>query len=121
MESQNKFTESNRSFLYKLTGRTTLFFFLFLTVLLIFYVSGTYQDFLDSTQSFILFISSATAVFLAFLCAGGTLISLAMLARHRLKRYIAFAAAYILTGSIASVIFIILRTVSILSLGTNLD
>ncbi len=121
MESQNKFAENNRSFLYKLTGRTTLFFFLLLAVLLVFYVSGTYQDFLDSTQSFILFISSGAAAFLAFLCAGGTIISLVMLARHRLKRYIAFAAAYILTGSIASVIFIVLRAVSILSLGTDID
>ena len=50
------------SSLFKLTLRTSLFLFLSLMVLILLFVAGNYQKFLDVSQSFILKISSVVAV-----------------------------------------------------------
>ena len=60
MDSLDRLKKINRSFLFKLTGRTSLFLFLLSTFLIVLYVSGSYQDFLDSTLNFVLTSCSAT-------------------------------------------------------------
>lgn len=107
------------SFLFKLTSRTVLFLFLFLTVLLFFYTVGNFQLFLDSNQKIILNAAAFTATTLLVFSLTGFIISIFCIIRKKGKRLfytlkmilIAFSTAY------ALVFLILLRATAILSSG----
>ena len=52
--------------LFRLTKRVTLFLFLLLTAILIVYITGNFQGFLDSTQKIILLYAVLSAIALIF-------------------------------------------------------
>ena len=107
------------SLLFKLTSRTILFLFLFLTVLLFFYTVGNFQLFLDSNQKIILNAAAFTATTLLVFSLTGFIISIFCIIRKKGKRLfytlkmilIAFSTAY------ALVFLILLRATAILSSG----
>lgn len=107
------------SLLFKLTSRTVLFLFLFLTVLLFFYTVGNFQLFLDSNQKIILNAAAFTATTLLVFSLTGFIISIFCIIRKKGKRLfytlkmilIAFSTAY------ALVFLILLRATAILSSG----
>lgn len=107
------------SLLFKLTSRTVLFLFLFLTVLLFFYTIGNFQLFLDSNQKIILNAAAFTATTLLVFSLTGFIISIFCIIRKKGKRLfytlkmilIAFSTAY------ALVFLILLRATAILSSG----
>lgn len=107
------------SLLFKLTSRTILFLFLFLTVLLFFYTIGNFQLFLDSNQKIILNAAAFTATTLLVFSLTGFIISIFCIIRKKGKRLfytlkmilIAFSTAY------ALVFLILLRATAILSSG----
>lgn len=107
------------SLLFKLTSRTVLFLFLFLTVLLFFYTVGNFQLFLDSNQKIILNAAAFTATTLLVFSLTGFIISILCIIRKKGKRLfytlkmilIAFSTAY------ALVFLILLRATAILSSG----
>ena len=107
----------DKSFLFKLTGRTSLFFALLLLVLVFFYLSGNYQNFLDTTQAFTLFMCSADCIVLFLFSLAGIIESIGLFFVSRKKRYWIFFGVFFISGIISAAVFMALRTVSILSLG----
>ena len=110
-------TQISRSFLFKLTCRTSLFLALMLLALITFYLSGNYQNFLDSTQMFILFLSSADCVILFLFSIAGTMESATLFFISRKKRYWIFFALYVLGIVVSAGLFIVLRILSMISFG----
>ncbi|MBQ0039910.1 MAG: hypothetical protein KBS64_05745 [Treponema sp.] len=108
-----------KSFLFKLTGRTSLFFALLLIILMTYYISGNYQNFLDSTQRFILFLCSADCIILFLFSIAGIIESVTLYFISLKRHYWIFFAIYILSTAISLAVFIAVRAVSILSLGLN--
>lgn len=73
MEKQknNKPQQQRMPLLFRLTRRCVLFFLLLLVSNLLFYITGNYQLFLDSSQSLLLFLATGASLTLAFfaICA----------------------------------------------------
>lgn len=107
----------SNSFLFKLICRTTLFLALFLVVLISFYISGNYQNFLDSTQLFILFLCSADTIGLLLFSIAGFFVSIFRLILTGKKKYWIIIIVYFFSilGSIC--LFVAFRSLSILALG----
>ena len=107
------------SLLFKLTSRTVLFLFLFLTVLLVLYTIGNYQLFLDSNQKIILNTAAFTATTLLVFSLTGFIISIFCIIRKKGKRlfYTAKMIAIALSALYSLVFLILLRATAILSSG----
>lgn len=107
------------SLLFKLTSRTVLFLFLFLTVLLVLYTIGNYQLFLDSNQKIILNAAAFTATTLLVFSLTGFIISIFCIIRKKGKRllYTAKMIAIALSALYSLVFLILLRATAILSSG----
>lgn len=60
------FRKRNLPTLLRLTRRTSVFLFLTLVMLLVFYVTGSFQNFLESNMKTILFMISVAGIALAF-------------------------------------------------------
>ena len=102
------------SSLFKLTLRTSLFLFLSLMVLILLFVAGNYQKFLDVSQSFILKISSVVAVASCFFYV------IYFFSKHgdfSKKTYIIYFVAYLIAFLISLICIVLFRTVDILSTG----
>ncbi len=106
-----------KPFLFRLTGRFTLFFFLQLILFLLFYVSGNYQHFLDTTQNLILFLCSAISIILILLSLTGLLLSIVFFTIQRKAFYWVYFSCYLFILLTVPAIFIALRVLTILSRG----
>lgn len=107
------------SLLFKLTKRTILFLFLFLTVLAVFYTIGNYQLFLDSNQRIILNTAAITATALLVLSITGITTAIFCIIRKKGKRlYYAANLTLIILSAIYALVFLFLfRSTVILSSG----
>ncbi len=107
------------SLLFKLTKRTILFLFLFLTVLAVFYTIGNYQLFLDSNQRIILNTAAIIATALLVLSITGITTAIFCIIRKKGKRlYYAANLALIILSAIYALVFLFLfRSTVILSSG----
>ncbi len=107
------------SLLFKLTKRSILFLFLFLTVLASFYIIGNYQFFLDANQKIILNVAAVTATALLILSITGITTAIFCIIRKKGKRLqYALNLALIVLSAIYAVVFLFaFRSIVILSSG----
>lgn len=112
-----KFVKLDSSFLYKLTGRFTLYLFLQVSVLFLLFVSGNFQSFADSSQRFLLLITSVLAIALTILSVSGFIESLVFLFLWKRKTLIVLMSLFLLSGAYSVVIIIFVRIISWLSGG----
>lgn len=109
------------SLLFKLTRRTALFFFLFLCVLILFFVIGNYQQFLDSDLRLILKTAAASAYALACFSAAGLAEGIVFLFLDKnaaARRFYIVHGILMLLASAAGVLFLTaFRILDLLSLG----
>lgn len=115
--TDRRIKKTSKSFLFKITGRTVLFLSLMMLFLFVFYVSGTYQGFLDSTQLFVLFLCSAASLGAVLFALAGAVQSIMQFLISRKKSFWIYFFFYVLDGSVSAVIFLFVRTVSIVSKG----
>ncbi len=118
-KSRKKKREEGYSFLYSLIKRSTIFHFLFLSVMLLLYFSGNFQSFLDSSLRIILFCSSLTSVMLFFFASIGIIASLVMIASKKKIIYAIDSLLYILGAAAAAAVFISLRGLAVLTAGIH--
>ena len=111
----------DNTFFFRLVKRFTLFLFLQLVVLLTLYMRGSFQNFLDSTQRFLLLFCSIDSVMLIIFSIVGAWQSIILLFLNKEKKYILYFLGYICIISLASSIFLILRSITFLSLGLHLQ
>ena len=118
---QNKSEKISLSLLFRQTRRTVLFLFLFLSVLILLYVIGNYQLFLDSTQRLILNTASVTATLLTLLGTSGFIESIFCIIQKKQKRlyYILHSILNGLAAVFALLCLVVFRTTVILSTGIN--
>ena len=95
-----------------LVNRTAIFFFLMCLLTIFIYASGTVQDFIDTTQLFLLRLYVVLGVFLVITSAFGMLLDLLRFARLKKPRYLLRAGGYIFlaifgVGTVLAVLFII--------------
>ncbi len=74
------------SLLFRLTRRTVLFLFLFLSVLVLFYAIGNYQFFLDSNQIIILNTAVIVSAALFLISSAGIIEAAFCIAKKNKKR-----------------------------------
>ena len=106
--------------LYHLTLRTVLFLVLFLSAVILIYGTGNYQQFLDTTQNFILSIAAAVSIVLVFFSTAGFILAVLMLFRKscmRRGKYIIASVLMILSFIYGAVFMFFTRAVGILSAG----
>ncbi len=117
MKKRMKKRLSDNTFFFRLIWRFTLFLTLFSAVLLSFYLSGNFQQFLDSTQRFILLFCSIACAMLAFFAAVGVFDSIIMFYQNRELKYIRSFFTFLILLALAAAIVLSLRIISSLSLG----
>lgn len=105
------------SFLYSLIKRSTVFLFLFLTVMLLLYFSGNFQSFQDSSLRIILFCSSLTAVMLVSFSAIGIIAGLVMAVSKKKPGYLLEMLVYLLIAAGTAAVFVSLRGLAVLTAG----
>ncbi len=103
------------SLLFKLLVRSLLFLFLFLTVLILLYIIGNLQLFLDSNQKIILSIASVCALFLFFLSIIAIIIGvLCLFIKKRKRLYYAVHLFLILFCTAYSITFFFLFRITLI-------
>lgn|SRR5574344_311140 len=117
MDSYSENKTNERKFLFWLTFRAFLFLSLMLVVLTLFYVMGNFQQFLDSTQHFILLLSSIVSIALLFFSFAGLIESIFYLITLKQKKYIFFIILFIVTLIAVSLLLLLLRTITFISSG----
>ena len=118
--AKNIFKEAlNKSFLFKLTCRTCLFLASFLVVLFAFYLSGNFQNFLDSTLLFVLFLCSLDSIALFLFSVAGFFESIVLFFIQKKKRYWIYFFVFFLSSIVSAAVFFAVRTLSILTMGTE--
>jgi hypothetical protein len=81
--------------LYRILGRTVLFLTFFLTSLLLLYVMGNYQNFIDENQNLILSAATITAFLLVFFSASGLFVSTIFFIRKHTVCYRRYVIVFI--------------------------
>lgn len=118
--AKNIFKEAlNKSFLFKLTCRTSLFLASFLVVLFSFYLSGNFQNFLVSTLLFVLFLCSLDSIALFLFSLAGIFESIVLFFIQKKKRYWIYFFVFILSAILTAAVFLVARSLSILTMGTE--
>lgn len=91
--------ESNKiisgSLLFKFTRRTILFLFLFMIFLILMYIVGNYQLFLDSTQNLIIKTTEFISIALFVLCMAGC-IEAAVMGVKNTKKLLYFIVQFLI-------------------------
>lgn len=106
-----------RYFLFQLTFRSCIFLCLLLLVLLLFYGAGNFQQFLDSTQHFVLILSSAVSIALALFSFALTIESIVYFIISKQKFYLINLIVFIFITIISIAILFLLRSITFLSSG----
>ncbi len=107
--------------LQKIFFRMTLFAFMLFTCLAILYIAGNYQNFLDSTQAFILqslIYISITLLFFSVLSILSSVLD-TFLSRYISKKKIISMGFYILSLLLSGTSIIAARTILVLAAGTE--
>ena len=107
----------DNTFFYRLIKRFTLYLALFIIVLLSLTLSGNFQQFLDSTQRFILLFCSIVCAMLCCFAFVGIIDSIIMLCQSKELKYIVAFFVFMLQLVLAAGILLVLRIISSLSLG----
>lgn len=106
-----------RYFLFQLTFRSCIFLCLLLLVLLLFYGAGNFQQFLDSTQHFVLILSSAVSIALALFSFALTIESIVYFIISKQKFYLINLIVFIFITVISTALIFVLRAITFLSAG----
>lgn len=117
MKYQLKKEKKNPVLLYTLCARFTHFCLFLLIALFLFYISGSYQGFLDSTQKFILTVCLPVSIILFIFSILMTAESIIFSISHHRKRYIWGIFIYLLFSALSFISIIFIRTVTFLSSG----
>jgi hypothetical protein len=116
---EENYTSGTAAFLFRLICRFSLFLSLLLFVLVLFYISGNFQQFLDSTQIFTILSCTLVSVMLFFFSIAGFFDNIVMLILSHRKRHLLYALVFILLTACSAVAFIVLRSLSFLSSGLH--
>ena len=100
-----------------LINRTVLFFFLMSLLTLFFYLAGTAQGFMDSTQFLLLRLYTVFGIFLAITSASGVILDLSRLIRTKRIRYLFRAGGYVFLVIFGIVTVIIVMAIIAISGG----
>ena len=112
------FTVSTREKLLPiLINRTVLFFFLMSLFTMFFYLAGTTQGFIDSTQFLLLRLYTILGIFLAFTSASGVILDLSRFIKTKRMRYLLRAGGYAFLVIFGTLTVIIVMAIIALSLG----
>lgn len=112
---QKKNEKISLSLLFRLTRRSVLFLFLFLTDLLLLYIIGNYQLFLDSNQKLILNIASLVAAGLLFISTAGIIEGILCIIKKRRRRfYYIFHLILMIISAIYSLLFMIIFSATLI-------
>lgn len=111
----------DNTFFFRLVKRFTIFLTLQIIVILSLYIRGSYQNFLDSTQRFLLLFCSINAVMLVIFSIAGLVQSIILLCLNKEKKYILYFLGYLVLIIVISLVFTLLRSITILSLGLHLQ
>lgn len=95
-ERTGLFHFSREKLLYSAVNRTVSFFFFMSLLTLFLYAAGTAQEFIDSTQLFLLRLYRAFAIFLILTSIFGGLLAYDRFAKSGRKRYLLRAGGYVL-------------------------
>lgn len=105
--------------LLRLTRRSIVFFTLSLLAIILFFMTGNRQLFLDSNLNLILQIISFTSIFLALFTLAGILGCIFYLVKDKKIKYIVHTFAYILILIFSIVTLILSLSVNLLSEGID--
>ena len=105
------------SFFYSLTGRATMFLLLAVFTTFILYVAGNYQEFLDSSQRFLLQWCSILTIMLALFSVSGFFLSIVMAIVSKKIIYLLYLVMYLLTLALAIALFFVMYGITYLSVG----
>ena len=86
---------SKEKLLYLLVNRLAIFFFFMCLLTLLLYAAGTIQDFIDSTQLFLLNLYFILGIFLSIASVSGMMLDLNRFSRTKKRRYLLRAGGYI--------------------------
>ncbi|MCI1209705.1 MAG: hypothetical protein LKF96_09705 [Treponema sp.] len=118
-EKRNDTQKKRIPVLYQITNRTVLFLFLVLCGLLVFYIIGNYQVFLDYDQKRILSLSTFAALLLAFFSvfSVGESFFYLLTTRQNYPLYIVFIILMVIIFFTAVLTAVLTGSVSFLSSG----
>ena len=118
MEKKSEQDKNHRTtFLFRLTSRGTIFYILVTLSVFLLYIFGSKQQFLDSSQRFILQWCSINAIVLALLSIFGIFLGILLFFIYFKPRYILSVLGYIITLILSIVIFLTVYAVIYLSSG----
>ena len=115
--------KDSHPFLFRLTNRAVLYLFLLLCGLILFYIMGNYQNFLDSDQSYTLSLCTGTAIALALFSFFSVIESIYyfFLSTCKSKIYLVYCVLMCCILFVAITVAIATRSVSFLSEGMQLQ
>lgn len=116
MSIKEKKTRKSSS-LYHFNSRTSIFLWLFLLAMLLFYVIGSFQQFLDSTQQQILLLSFFITIVLCFFSVTGFVQSFIYIFSVRKKKYLIYTLLYIFSIILSAAVLVFLQTLNFLAAG----
>lgn len=103
--------------LFHFNCRTVVFLWLFLIALLMFYVAGSLQQFLDSTQERIVLTSFFATIVLCFFSVTGLIQCIVSIFSKRPKKYIIYTLIYIVSLAMSAAVLVFLQTLTFLAEG----
>ncbi|MBR6079568.1 MAG: hypothetical protein IKP60_05340 [Treponema sp.] len=116
-EAQKKQRKKRTMFLYTLVSRTVLFLSLLTLIVFIIYVAGNFQEFLDSTQRYLLRFCSISCVLQGIFCMFGIVLSIVMFIVSLNPKYWLYFFIDIVLLVLAVVAFVVAYAMAFLSAG----
>ena len=106
-------------FFYRIVIRISVFLFLVLLSMLVFYFVGNYQDFLDTNQKLILNLTAIVSVTSSVFLLLGIILNIVtfVVLKRKVYRFIIYTLLYLLMLSASVAVFFISRSVLLLSNG----
>lgn len=115
--AQKQDRKRRTSFLFKLTSRAIIFTTLLSFTILVMYLAGNFQRFLDSSQRYLLQCCSISCLLQGILCVIGIVMNLVMFFVSHHGKYWAYVAVDLLLLVLAVAGFILMYVVAFLSAG----
>ena len=111
---------SKEKLLSLLVNRAAIFFFLMCLLTLFLYTAGTVQDFIDSTQLFLLNLYFILGIFLIIASVSGFVHDLVRFSNTKKSRYILRAGGYIFLMIFSIVTVLIVSAITAISRGNGI-
>ena len=111
---------SKEKLLSLLVSRLAIFFFLMCLLTLFLYAAGTIQDFIDSTQLFLLNLYFILGIFLTIASVSGLALDLGRFSKTKKNRYILRAGGYMLLVIFGAVTVLIVSAITAISRGNGI-